>query len=178
MEIDFGYKEWAGVIDAMNSGSQTVMVRSYKPRQNFLLYPTFSYKGAGGRQFQSKYQSLAHDSATRIAKLSREQGLVEVFNYASVDTVCEVSKDQWAELQPFFIWSKEHIESYIQGRQHSTVLLWLIRVYRFDTPIIFQTGGAVATFRPPEPMQITIPQSVLSDEQFQSIKTQILRVLK
>lgn len=183
--ISQGYKEWSAVVDALGNGTQTVMVRSYKPRYSpFLLYPTFSYSFSGKPEdmFQKNYLATAIESASRTAQLGKNELQVEIRYFAEVDKVIQVGQDKWQQLEPFFIWSHKHILKYVNKLPSKTSgFLWVVRIHRLHNPVKFarlKQGGSPAEYQHFEPVSMNDSKLVLSNSAFRKVKNEIFNILK
>lgn len=179
--LELGYKEWSAVVDALGQGIQSVMMRTYKPRYSpFLLYPTFSYGTTSGaeQKFQQRYRQFANQSVEQTRKMAHEELLVQISYFAYVDQVIEVPKTKWKILEPYFMWSTDHILSYV-NKPPGTLkgYLWILRVFELPKPCKFgrlSQGGPPAEYRHCEPVSIRDSKPILTDEQFATLKAEIV----
>lgn len=187
MRLQLGVKEWAGVVKSAGSGDQLIIVRRYDPRAKELFYyPTFNYYNSeknNRESFDEKFQSAFRDSAWEAGKLALERGqkecLVDVDYWAEVKHIVSIDeKFSWKKLKDFYIWSPEHVEKYAQGSRTGSVLLWVMRTYKFPKTVVL---GRIAQGGPPDfyKAQIEIDTAgskpVLSEDEFKTKESAILK---
>ncbi len=180
-----GYKEWSGVVAAMGHGLQTVMVRTYRPRfSRFLLYPTFSYSlsPSAPDAFQKSFQHQASLAAKETKRLAHEELLVEIKYFAEVERVKQIEQRKWKELEPFFVWSHQHIEKYLNktpGRAPG--YLWICRVFALPHTLKFgrlSQGGSLAEYKHVEPVETNGSLPILDNKQFETIVERLTTIIE
>lgn len=181
MGLSIALREWSAVVDALGHGTQTVMVRSFIPKSpRFFLYPTYSfYTSAKTRpqcfdeKFQPQYLDKARISAEKT--LLRAHDLLVDFNYYAEfdDAVSVEDQSAWKRLEPFYIWSFDHIRQYAT----STAFVWIVRVYRLPQTLVIsrKPGGGPPTFyNHSNELCIEGSAPVLTDTQFEQMRSQII----
>jgi hypothetical protein len=112
--LSIALKEWAAVVEAMGSGQQTVMIRTYEPKHaEFLLYPTFTFYATlvdklqtFDELFQERYQSMARKAGKYATQRGKEELFVDINYFGRVDNYFQVEGNKvWKELEPYFIWN-------------------------------------------------------------------------
>jgi len=181
MSLALALREWSGVVEALGNGDQTVMVRGYPARYPaFFLYPTFSYYTSTkakpesfNEKFQPKYLKLARESAEDTRKLA-DSLLVHFKYYAEVDEVIPIEESKtWDRLEPYFIWSTEHVKGYAT----TSTFLWILRVHRLPETIVIgrNAGGGPPTFyKHSEEISTDGSRPVLVDSEYAKLKSGIL----
>jgi len=156
-------KEWNATVEALGHGKQTVLIRTYKTTlKEFILYPTVSYANKDNylESFQNKYQPFVEEHA--IPK--KEGNKVEIKYYATLERIAEKSAQSTGRLQKFYIWTPEHVKSYLKGQK---TYVWALRVYELKEPFMAEpTPGAIryANLKKKVPLEGIKP--VLSNEEF------------
>lgn len=184
MKLNLAVKEWAGVIEALCHGSQMVFVRKYEPDQNaFLLYPTYSYYLNDQRRierfnekFQQKFQSLAKESAL---KQLENRDIVQIKAMFEIDEVIKIDSKQIAKLEPFMIWSVNHVHEYATKAKNG-INLWVGRTKLLKEPVLAArqtTGGSITLYRHFEDVNTTGAEPVFSDNEYVEKKKLLLQAL-
>lgn len=186
MSTTIALREWAGVIDAMGNGTQTIMVRSFVPKHNiFFLYPTYSYYTAKKHipalfesKFQQQYLQLAKDSAERTSAQAKDF-LGEFKYFAEVEQVIGLKKSlNFSKLEPFMIWSADHLAEYAQS--NNQLFLWLLRIYKLENTITIgraAAGGPPTYYHHPVPLSTDESKPVLPEDKFQEVSKKILSIV-
>lgn len=161
--------EWNPVIEALGQGKQTLLVRKYVTTLNkFLLYPTVSYTLRSDYQesFQEKYQSFASDN--ELPKIDGKK--MEVKYFAKVQKVIEKhSKKNKSFLKDYYVWTPEHVKSYIGGKK---AYIWILRVYALKKPVMAERTKGIRYSNLLEPVTLdAVP--VLSDAEFDNTVKEI-----
>ena len=161
--------EWNATVEALGQGRQTILIRKYGTTvENFLLYPTASYafKNDFLRSFEIEYKAFA--SANLIPK--KEDGKTEIKYYAEVEDVVEKSSQRIGTLNKYHVWTKEHINSYLNNKKAK---IWILRVYKLKEPVMVQTNGGTRYANLKDEVPIAGMKPVLTDEIFSSLKKEI-----
>lgn len=156
-------KEWNATVEALGQGKQTVLIRTYKTNlKEFLLYPTVSYSNKDNylESFQNKHQPFVEEHA-----LPKKEGeKVEIKYYATLEKLAEKSVQSTSRLQKFYIWTPEHVKSYLKGQK---AYIWALRVYELKEPFMAEpTPGAIRYANLKKEVSLEGIKPVLSDEEF------------
>ena len=156
-------KEWNATVEALGQGKQTVLIRTYKTNlKEFLLYPTVSYaiKDNCLESFQNKHQSFVEEHA--LPKKENEK--VEIKYYATLEKIAEKSVQSASRLQKFYIWTPEHVKSYLKCKK---AYVWALRVYELKEPFMAEsTPGAIRYANLKKEISLEGIEPVLSDDEF------------
>ena len=175
-------KEWSGVVNALGSGLQAVLIRKYPPaHRDFLLYPTYGFS-ARKRYLDMYFQEEYHDLVKEGVESKRE-GKTDLRYYANVTEVIEVQRtkfDRLKNLASHFIWSTNHVEEYFKDEKYKTAYIWIVRVYRLQEPQSINDLGRGALRYANLPLGVSIAGKipVLDDPEFQSTVSEIKQRLK
>lgn len=110
-------------------GTQTILIRNYKTSvTEFLLYPTVSYalKDNYLDSFQNRHRKFVQENSLPIK--NGNQVLIKYF--AVIEKIIEKHVSRIPS-QKYFIWTREHVKSYMKGK---TLFIWILRVYRLKEP--------------------------------------------
>lgn len=161
-EINKCLKEWNANIEALGRGKQTIVIRTYKTNlQEFLLYPTFSYtlKDDYLESFQWKYRSfVAGNPLPR-----KEEGKTEIKYYARLENIIEKLSLKIGDLKNFYIWTPEHVKSYLKGRKAQ---IWALRVYELEKPVMVKNLRGASPYGNLKEEIALEGKPVLSDDHF------------
>lgn len=156
-------KEWNATVEALGQGKQTVLIRTYKTTlKEFLLYPTVSYANKDDylESFQKKHQSFVHENALP----KKEDNKVKIKYYATLEMLTEKSTQNASRLQKYYIWTPEHVKSYLKGRK---AYIWALRVYELEEPFMAEpTPGAIRYANLKKELSLEGIKPVLSDDEF------------
>lgn len=159
-------KEWNATIEALGQGKQSILIRTYKTNlKEFLLYPTVSYalKDDYIDNFQMKHQSFIEENALP----KKEDKRTEIRYYAKLENITEKSSLRIGTLKNFYVWTPEHVKSYLKGRK---AYIWALRVYRLEEPFMANpTPGATKYANLKEEVSLEGIKPVLSDREFESV---------
>ncbi|HML05797.1 MAG TPA: DUF1802 family protein [Methanobacterium sp.] len=159
-------KEWNATIEALGHGKQSILIRTYKTNlKEFLLYPTVSYalKDDYIDSFQMKHQSFIEENALP----EKEDNKTEIKYYARLENITEKSSLRIGTLKNFYIWTPEHVKSYLKGRN---AYIWALRVYRLEEPFMAKpTPGATKYANLKEEVSLKGIKPVLSDKEFKNV---------
>lgn len=124
-----GFKEWNAVIEALGTGKQSLLIRNYSTNINeFLLYPTVSY--ATKDNYLEAFQEEYHDFVEENLLPEEKNGELLIKYYARIENIFDRSSSRIPS-QKYYIWSRNHVNSYIGGRK---TFIWLLRVYKLEEP--------------------------------------------
>lgn len=159
-------KEWNATVEALGQGKQIVLIRTYRTNlKEFLLYPTVNYalKDNYLESFQNKHKSFVEENA-----LPKKEGdKVEIKYYAQLEKIAEKSTQNTSRLQKLYIWTPEHVKSYLKGQK---AYVWALRVYELKEPFMAEpTPGAIRYANLKKEVSIEGIRPVLSDEEFKKI---------
>ena len=130
-------KEWDAVVEALASGSQTILVRKGGLRDDvprfdlksreFFLYPT---------RYHESSNLLKPEVISRIdSETPEDEDVVELAVFAEVCEVLEASTEEELEaLSPFHIWNKRFTEKRLAWRPRQAVTVMIVRVYLLEQP--------------------------------------------
>lgn len=159
-------KEWNATIEALGQGKQSILIRTYKTTiKEFLLYPTVSYalNDTYISSFQKKHQSFIQKNALP----KKENDKVEIKYYATLERIVEKSAQSTGRLQNFYIWTPEHVKSYLRGQK---AYVWALRVYELKEPFMAEpTPGAIRYANLKEEVSLEGIKPVLGDDEFSKI---------
>jgi len=164
-------KEWNATIEALGHGKQSILIRTYKTNlKEFLLYPTISYtlKDDYINSFQVKHQSFIENNALP----KKENNKTEIKYYARLENISEKSSLKIGSLKNFYVWTPEHVKSYLKGR---TAYIWALRVYELEKHFMAKpTPGANKYANLKEEVSLEGIKPVLSDREFKNVLHAIL----
>ena len=156
-------KEWNSTIEALGHGKQIVLIRTYKTTlKEFLLYPTVSYVNKDNylESFQNKHRSFVKENALP----KKEDGKVEIKYYVTLEKIAEKSAQSASRLKKFYIWTPEHVKSYLKGKK---AYIWVLRVYKLKKPFMAEpTPGAIRYANLKKEISLEGIKPVLSDAEF------------
>ena len=188
MSTDRGIKEWAAVIAALREGTQSVMVRVYEPpHRELLLYPTFNFYGSKknspeefNRMFQTPFCEMARDAGSHAMERAQKDSFVDIDCFAKVDEAIEVKDlSAWSKLEPYFIWSADHVRNYCKGSKNGSVWLWLCRIYKLPKALMIGRQSALPpnTYRHFEDVRTDNASPVLTDAEYERTKSKIIKIV-
>ena len=182
-------KEWSPVIQALGEGKQILLVRSYEPpATQFLLYPTFTFytnainKPEVLRQyFQPQFCNLAEAAGKHTMQRARTDYYTDIDYFAEVDQFFPINEDRlWKAIAPFYIWSPEHVLSYLHKTKAKSAYLWIVRTYKLPHPLLIgrvPMGGPPATYTHHQDVSTKGSTPVLTDQNHLSIKQKLMDLL-
>ncbi len=159
-------KEWNAIIEALGQGKQSIIIRYYKTHiKEFLLYPTFYY--ATMENYLDSFQRKHHPFITENAMPRKEKKKTEIKFYARLERISEFSSLKIGNLLNFYIWTPEHVKSYLQGRN---AYIWALRVYELPQPFMAKTSQRAIRFANlKEDISLEGIKPVLSDREFENV---------
>lgn len=159
-------KEWNATIEALGQKKQSIIIRTYKTNlKEFLLYPTISYalKDDYIDSFQKKHQHFIEDNALP----KKEDDKTQIKYYAKLENITEKSSLRIGSLKNFYVWTPEHVKSYLKGRK---AYIWALRVYELEEPFMAEpTHGAIRYANLKNDISLEGINPVLSDKEFESV---------
>ncbi|MBI4355664.1 MAG: DUF1802 family protein [Candidatus Omnitrophica bacterium] len=178
--IAVALKEWAVVVEAIRSGRQRVLFRKggiadpsgrFDPAHRaFWLFPTYEHQQphAVRQEFQSLFQRLTLPPAGTL----RFDTCCEV-----VEAVAVTSPQELEALEPFHIWTREHVASRFTYQPTEPLWVLVLRAYALPEPIaapaLPQYGGCkswVTLAAAPDTQRLT---PVLPDTALQPLLQQL-----
>ena len=167
-EITKCINEWNATIEALGQGKQTILIRKYNTTlKEFLLYPTVSYANKDDvlDSFQEDYKDFVKDNLLP----NGENRTYEVKYFARVEEVVEKSSARISAFNKFHIWTREHVKNYL-GR--NTAKIWILRVYKFDTPQKLKRSNGMLYANVESPVKLE-GTPVISDDEFNKLQEDI-----
>lgn len=162
--------EWNATVEALGQGKQTILIRNYGTTlPEFLLYPTISYTNKDNflESFKEDYREFAKDNS-----LPKTEGKnKEVKYFAKVEDVIEKSSHRIGTLKKYHIWTNEHVKSYLNK---SKAYIWILRVYKLETPVMSRTNGGVKYANLLKPVSLEGSKPVLNDSEFSKTVAEIM----
>ncbi len=159
-------KEWNATIEALGQKKQSILIRTYTTNhKGFLLYPSFSYalKDDYLDKFQKKHQSFIYNNAFP----KKEDDKTEIKYYASLENISEKSSLRIGALKNFYVWTPEHVKSYLKGRN---AYIWVLRVYELREPFMAESMPNAITFANlKKEVSLDGIKPVLSDKEFENV---------
>lgn len=166
-------KEWNAIVEALGRGKQTFLIRSYTTKvKEFLLYPSVRYTNRDDfiNSFQKEYQPFVEKNA-----LPKKDGTkIEIKYFASLENILELSPQRIGYLQKYYIWTSDHVKSYLKGKKAQ---IWLLRIYKLKEPHLDQPiPGMIKFVNLKENVTLEGMEPVLSDSEFTKITDEILNI--
>jgi hypothetical protein len=178
MQLVFGIKVWAAVVEAIGHGQQILMVRSDRAKSlPLLLHPTFSYwKTPLDDKFQPQFVEMARTVGQQAMEEAHQETLVTM-KYCAVitDNLPIDRKMDWSALEPYFIWKQEHVTAYVRTRATSSI--WLVRAYHLPKAITTPAkrhSGSLTSYLHHETVNAGDPSPVLNDEKYNELRASII----
>ena len=185
VEVLTGFKDDNSVIEAVGQGKQIIFIRNKgnKKHRYLLLYP---FPKSNFKIMGSSIESDIHDEYVDFFKMYEnpriENDEVEIKYFAHCEDV--IKYDENIDLNVFVkysIWTKKHLEGYCN---HKNTHLWILRVYKLKEPFYLSKNGSHDFFNLEdyypvifEDMDTLEAEPVLSDEEFNEIKRNLLKDL-
>ena len=161
--------EWNATVEALGSGKQSILIRSYNSFEDseFLLYPTHSYanKKIVPNCFRDEFKEFVDNNL--LPERDGEKTLVKY--YAKLVKTSEKSKSRIGTLNKFHIWTREHVVSHMDNKKP---YVWLLRVYKLDTPIMLKRSRGMVWATVNEDVELK-GTPVISDKEFKAIEDSI-----
>lgn len=84
--------------------------------------------------------------------------------YATLEKIAEKSVQSTSHLQKFYIWTPEHVKSYLKGQKAH---VWALRVYKLKEPFMAEpTPDAIRYANLKKEVSLEGIKPVLSDDKF------------
>ena len=167
-------KEWATVVNALESGKQTVILRKggiletssgfNVESKKFLLFPTWEHQEE--KHVKPEFQNFLNNALKNKPKegFNRITSFVEVLDEKDIE-----SKETVNALSPFHVWSDAYIEERINWMPEKPIKAVFLRTYKvpeFEIPIKSEYHGCKSWIELNEKDQDA--KSVLSDDEIES----------
>lgn len=168
-EITKCLNEWNATVEALGQGKLTILIRNYNTTlPNFILYPTVSYalKDNYLESFQPKYRDFVKENA--LPKKDNSKYLIKYF--AEVEKVIEKPVSRIGSLKKYYIWTSEHVKSYMNTPQAK---VWILRVYELEEPVMAERTRGMRYANLLKPVSLEWIKPVLSDSEFEKIISSI-----
>jgi hypothetical protein len=177
-------KEWATVVNALENGDQTVLLRKGGildvasgfriESKKFLLFPTQEHQG------HNHIKPQFHKYLEQVKSSPPKSGFNRITSYAEVLAEADVSSEQIIKkLSSFHIWS----DSYINERRNwkpenpmKAVFLKVFKIPEFDTPLKSEYQGCKSWININE--EIPVGETVLSDTEIESKLNEFTEIIK
>ena len=169
MKTDQCLKEWNATIEALGKELQTLMIRVYPTKkEGFLLYPTwtYNYKDRYLFGFKKTYQNFVEENSPHNSDHEHRQ----IKFYASCEEIIELPLNKIKEIDDYFIWTQDHVKSYINKRK---AFVWILRVYKLDTTTTVNKTQGQIYGRINKQIDISNMEPVMNDEEFNKNKKRI-----
>ena len=98
-------------------------------------------------------------------------GTIDRFNDAKAKEVRERVKHGIGRYDPYHIWTKKHVSSYLHNPQ---AYLWILRVYELETPQYLSRTNGIRYANVDKKIELTYAKPVISDKEFEEIKEKLL----
>ncbi|MEN6551319.1 MAG: DUF1802 family protein [Methanobacterium sp.] len=161
--------EWNATVEALGQGEQTILIRNYNTTlPNFILYPTVSYAHKDNylESFQPKYRDFVEENALPL----KENSKFLVKHFAKVEKVIEKSVSRVGSLKNHYIWTSEHVKSYMNTPKAK---VWILRVYELEEPVMAERTKGMRYANLLEPVSLEGIKPVLTDSEFINIINKI-----
>ena len=177
-------KEWATVVNALENGDQTVLLRKggildvasgFRIESNkFLLFTTQEH------QEYNHIKPQFHKYLEQVKSSPPKSGFNRITSYAEVLAEADVSSEQIIKkLSPFHIWS----DSYINERRNwkpenpmKAVFLKVFKIPEFYTPLKSEYQGCKSWININE--EIPVGETVLRDTEIESKLNEFTEIIK
>ncbi len=168
-------KEWAAIVDAMDRGQQTVIIRKggiaeeagrfEVEQREFFLYPTYLHQSL--KIVQPQYHQQVRPIVTSVPDASE----VTISHYALVEEVLRIKDLPTLEaLAPSYIMTPEYVATRLRFKLEQPLQLLLVRVFRLpqacDIPVRSGYLGCKSWVQLEEPLPTVGAVPVLDDAEF------------
>lgn len=181
-------KEWAAAVKALQNGDQAIILRkggiAEETRQfelkerKFYLFPTYEHQKP--HLLKETYRHLVDESMKDHDPTSHQ---VTITSAAVADSERLVyDAEELLQFMPFHIWTEEFAEERLHWKKKQPLHVIPLRVYRLAKPIVLQMKPEYQGCKSWIHLEIAdlsdelLDHPVLSDEQFDHIKTQIMKL--
>lgn len=170
-------KEWAAIVDAMDRGQQTVIIRKggiaeaagrfEVEQREFFLYPTYLHQAL--KVVQPQY----HEQVRPIIRYVPDPEEVTITHYAEVRDVLRVPDQAALEaLAPTYIMTPEYVATRLRFKLDQPLQLLIVRVYRLPEPVHLAVQptylGCKSWVELAEPLSTAGATPVLADAVFEA----------
>lgn len=171
MKTNKGFKEWNAVIEALGTGKQSILIRNYSTNiDNFLLYPTVSY--ASKDDYLDAFQGQYHDFVYENLLPEKKNNELLIKYFAKVEKIIDRSSSKIPS-QKYYIWSRDHVNSYIAGRK---TFIWILRVYQLEEPTWLKAKPKAIKFANlNKEVSLDRIKPILDDSEFNNIFNNIIK---
>ncbi len=177
--LDVGLKEWATVVQALQTGRQIMLLRkggileqSIKNRfsithNEFLLFPTYLHQSRGELKPEIEFEPAASEpERVRITAAGVVSDIIKIESRPQID-----------RLDDQHIWTSSLIDTRFNYKPQNPLYLVLVRAYRMPTPVMLENTPAFAgckSWVPISPITTADATPVLDDDQYGSARDTIL----
>ncbi|MEN6552014.1 MAG: DUF1802 family protein [Methanobacterium sp.] len=163
-------KEWNATIEALGEGKQTILIRTYGTHINeFLLYPTNHYALKEG--FLNSFKDDFKPFVEKNAISTMENNQVEIKYFARVEKIVEKIPYHIDYLDDFFVWTKEHVRSYLKRKK---AFIWVLRVYKLKNHVRVDPAVGIKYVNLNESISLKGLDPVMDNDQFKEISGKII----
>lgn len=162
-------KEWNATVEALGNGLQTILIRkSFTTIPNFLLYPSVRYSNKNNfiDQFNPKYHSFVEENTLPNIKNNR----TEIKYYAMIENFMELNSNRIGSLKKNYIWTKEHVQSYLDGNKAH---VWILRIYKLKEPYLAAPSRAMTFVNLKKDVSLSGLKPVLTDKEYNKVVNEI-----
>lgn len=174
-EISAAFKEWMIIVDALERGDQTLILRKggiaegrggfQVAHERFLLFPT------GFHEQRDLVIESAQDRFDALSGLPEKGDPIRISSYAEVAESLRVEDLERAKrLEGQHIWRPEVIEQRYEWGRAEGIYAIAVRVYKLPAPVVFEPKPEYGGCKSWVEMERAIPtvdaSPVLSDSEF------------
>ena len=161
--------EWNATVEALGTGKQTVLIRSYNTSIDklFLLYPTYSYvdKNVFPNCYRDEFKNFVDENS--LPQRDNEKTLIKY--YAKVIKTSENKISKIGRFNKYHIWTREHVVSHMKSKKP---YIWLLRVYKLENPIMLERSKGMTWASVNEDVELK-GTPVIPDKEFETIENSI-----
>ena len=180
------FKEWASVIQAMEQGQQSVLLRKGGISEDagrfriehsqFWLFPTFEHQDA--RYLRPEWSSLVDETI----RSQDHRGRIRISSLAHVERAfIGPSLDAVRQLGDHYIWNDRYVESRFRLQPSEPLYLTLLRVYVLPQPVFIdyipEYGGCRSWISLKDPIIPTNAAPALSDPEMRALEEELSHYL-
>ena len=176
-------KEWATVVNALENGDQTVILRKGGiletdsgftiENKKFFLFPTFEHQET--QHVKAKY----HKHLENALNSKPRNGVNVITSFATVLYEKDVtSKEKIDSLSPFHVWSESYIKErldWLPEKSMKAIFLKTFRIPKFEIPIKSEYHGCKSWIE--INADFSDVKSVLTDEEIESKLNQFKEIV-
>jgi hypothetical protein len=179
-------KEWAVTVDALNMGSQVLLLRKGGIREEgkefkvlhhqFLLYPTYEH------QREDLLKEPYRRNLQAVLAQGSDPEYIAFTHWAQTEEVIELSDEPaLARLTPYHIWSEDYAQKRLHWKPRKPLFVMLLRVYQLLEPqrVAFtpRYAGCKSWVQLDSEVSLGRLLPVMSEGEFDSVVTRIRSVL-